>query len=581
MMTKKYSMIMIIMLFVIIVAIALPVSAQEPAKPEPPSRVVQEATEETQDRQNRLPEFELPEFIITGRATFRLPPVHKPKAEEQYVYVAEVPERMSVIGRELDTAPVDIPSKSFGEFPQLPVTQNGMLKLGYGRFNSPHIQGWTNFRTDPWDIAAKVRFYDTIGYEPFAKGYEFDAQATAGYRLPDDMIIIGGGRTYFTLGIINKKYNLKQNPLIVDDPDETVHAIWKREHRSGYMEAGISSGTMFPFTYEINFGWRGSTIEDVDIDPVNDDEVYTRISTLGYLNNIRVTGDFQFIVNYIERSVPTGDPNYLRGGLKALIPFAGDRLSLEAGVTVFYTRPSNDDFTNITYPFAEIRYSLFPEMVIFGRYSPEVIHRSLMGLRSINPYVSASTMIYHSDKTVDVSGGFFYTPSKKLQLHTYAGYQRIKFYPAFDLLLERGMFVVDYRGTTSIASLGTDVTYAFSPKDLITAQVILRKSKNNHYDKVVPYLAPVEAAAMYTRELLPRLRGTVGLEMLGARRATFSGSDSDLDAFANMTIDFQYQFHDIFGIYLSIDNLLDHNYNRYVNYPVRPFYIEGGIQIVW
>jgi hypothetical protein len=568
-----------IMLIILVVFLMSPVHTQEQTKPEPPTREAPGTAGESQDRQERLPEFELPEFIITGRATFRLPVVHKPKVDEQYVYVAEIPARMKVTGRELDTTPVDLPSKSFGEFPKLPIIQRGMLRLGYGRFNSPHILGWTNFRGDPWDAALKLRYFGTEGYRSFAEGYDFDVLGTAGYRLQDNLAVMGGARTYLTIGFTNIKYHLRQNPLI--PVQEFEQNIWERRYRSGVTEAGISSGTGLPFTYEFNVGWRGSTIEDIDSDPVNDDEVYTRLTTLGYVQDVRITGDFQFIVNYIERIVPTADPNYLRGGLRALIPLVKDRLTVEAGGTVFYTRPSNDEFTTVIKPFADIRYSLLGTLVLYTRYEPEVIHRSLTGLRSMNPFVSAMSAIWHSDETVDVSGGVFYTPSKRLQLHAYVGYQRIKFYPAFDLLLERGMFVVDYRGTTTITSLGTDITYSLSPRDLITTQIVFRQSKNNFYDKTVPYLAPFEIAAVYTREFLPQLRGSVGLELLGDRRATFSGRHDALDAFANVTLDVQYQFHNIIGLYLSIDNMLDHTYDRYISYPARPFYIEGGIQLVW
>ncbi len=579
-MNKSAAMIRSIGLLLILIFLSgIHLAAQEQEKPEPPARQTPATAEQTREGQERLPEFELPEFVITGRATFRLPPVQKPKASENYVYVAEVPDKMPAGAREIDTTPVDLPDKSFGEFADTPLLQNGFARLGYGRFNSPHASGWTHFTSGQWDASAQLDYFDTRGFEPFAEGKRFDGRITGGYRFDQAIPFIGGGRTFLTMGLLNNDYYLKQNPIYVPlgfDP-----LLTGRKLRSGLTEIGLTSGPGLPFDYEFRFGWRGSTIEDEQSAETSDDEITTRLKTLGYISDIRLQSEFLFIVNYLDRVVPSADPNFLRTTVKALVPLAGERLHLELGGSVYYIRPSNADFSTLFKPFGELRFTPAGAISLYARFEPQVLHRSLYQLREMNPYVSASSIIRHAEESVNLSGGIIFTPSKKLQLHGYAAYLEIEDYPTFDLLLERGMFTVDYTGTTSIASLAGEMVYSATSRDLITAQLVIRRAKNSFYETTVPYLPAFEAAAVYTRDFSARIRGSAALEILGARRPNFSGAWNDLDAFANISLDVQYRFHNIMGVYLSVDNMLDHTYSGFIGYPMRPFYIEGGIQLVW
>lgn len=576
------------------------VFTQEQERPTPPPRETRmpeaDRIEREEPQRDRLPEFELPEYVITGRATFRLPYIHKPKITEQNIYIAEVSETMESIDRDVETTPIDLPTKSFGEFRTVPAMQHGQVRLGYGRFNTPAVSGWANYRSGAWDVSGRLSYLNTEGHELYAEGYDLDGRLQFGYRIPREApTLVRGGRPHLIIGFEGLKHGLFRPAMGVD---LNGFDLRKRTFRSSYSEIGFQSGTDAPFEFDFTFGWRGSTLEneehpvdngEVNIPQLNDDEVYSRLTTLGYIEAVRFRSSIEYIVNNLDfdTEAELNNPHFFKGAATALFPVVQDYMTLELGGSLYSTRHTHSDFESFVKPFIELRVSPVQSFTVYGRYAPEVIHRSLYSLHHYYPYTGwwapdegQQVMIMPSDEKINVAAGVEFIPHRQLNVHAYAHYREIEAYPGFHSMNSYGTLNLTYLGTTTLFSINADIRYALTDRDILTTQTSLRYTTNDHFDSSVPFIAPVEIAAMYTHEFEFGLRASAGFEFLSSRRAAYLAGDSDaLGTLVNLNLDVQYQFHNIMGVYMKLDNVLNHSYERYYTYSARPFYVEGGIQL--
>lgn len=577
---------------IILLLVSSSAHAQEPERPTPPPRETEipDRIEREEPDRERLPEFELPEYVITGRATFRLPYVHKPKITEQDIYIAEVSEQMTGIDRSIETSPIDISTKTFGEFRTLPSVQHGQIRAGYGRYNTPAVSGWANYRSGDWDVSARLSYLNTDGHLPFAEGYDLDGRFQLGYRLSGDVpAIIRGARSHLTIGFEGLKYGFHLGEMTGPDRIPVI----PRTFRTGYTEIGFQSGADAPFDFDFMLGWRGSTVED-KVDTVfrfNDDELYLHLSTLGYIEAVRFESDIEYIYNNIdiEGRNDLNNPQYFKGTVTALIPITQNYVTLELGGSLYSTRHTRSDNELSIKPIVEVRFMPLQAVAVYGRYAPEVIHHSLYSLQRFHRYINwwsrnmvapVEPLIMPSDENINVIAGVEYNPHRGLNINAYTQYRTVDAYPAFGSIDVFGAHRLIYTGTSTLISVNADVRYAFTDRDIVTTQASIRYTNNDSFELSVPYIAPVEVSAMYTREYPFGLRASAGFEFLSSRRAAYLTGDSNaLDTVVNLNLDVQYQFHDIMGVYMKVDNLLDQSYKRYYMFPARPLYVEGGIQI--
>jgi hypothetical protein len=585
-----------VMSIIIIICTIGMINAQE--RPSPPPRETEiretERIEREDPERERLPEFELPEYVITGRATFRLPYVQKPKITEQNIFIADVSETMTGVNRDIDTTPVDLPTKSFGEFRTIPTAQHGQVQIGYGRFNTPVVSGWANLRSGPWETSLRLFYLNTEGHEPYFSGYDVDGRLQFGYRIPQEAPpFVRGGRPYFTTGFEGFKYGLYNQmisgPSIPGFPDPFDQR--KRTFRTAYSEIGYRSGTEIPFDFDFALGWRGSTLDDDEQAPVprlNDDELYLHMNTLGYIQAVRFRTHLEYIVNKLdfESEDELNDLGFFRGSVTVLFPVVEDFMTLELGGSFYATRHTHNDYTSSIKPVIEARLMLTGSMTAYGRFAPEVIHNSLYSLHHYNPYTGwwanppRVFEIMASEEKINASAGLEFVPHRRLTVHAYSRYRKVEAYPGFYSLDTFGEHMITFLGTSTLFSVNADVRYAVTDRDIVTMQTSLRYTKNDFFETSIPYVAPVEIAAMYTREFPIGLRTTAGIEFLSTRRAAYEEGDSEaLGTLVNLSLDVLYQFHNIVGLYVRLDNIVNQSYERYFTYPARPFYIEGGIQL--
>ncbi len=580
----------VICIIITLVTVSTGYTQERPTPPPRETRIPEtDRIEREEPQRERLPEFELPEYVITGRATFRLPYVHKPKITEQNIYIPEVAETMTGVDRDIETTPVDLPTKSFGEFRTIPAMQHGQARLGYGRFNTPVVSGWAHYRSGSWDASGRLFYLNTEGHETFFEGYDVDGRFQFGYRVPQEApALVRGGRPYLTIGFKGLKYGLYQAA-----GPEPFPLIQDRIFRTSYSEIGFQSGTEAPFDFDFTFGWRGSTLEDEFGEPVtqiNDDEVYIRLHTLGYIESVRFRSSIEYIVNNLDfdNEEELNDPHYFKGTATAFFPVVEEYITLELGGSIYSTRHTHSEYESSVKPFVELRMMPLRSVTVYGRYAPEIIHRSLYSLQNIYPYLrwqaimpEQQVAVIPSDEKINATAGVEFVPHRQLNINAYTQYREIEAYPAFHSLDDYyRSFYLTYLGTSKLFSISADVRYAFTERDILTTQTSLRYTTNDYFDSSVPHVAPVEIAAIYTREFSPDMRASAGLEFLSSRRAAFKTADSDaLGTFVNLSLDVQYQFHNIMGVYMKLDNILNQSYERFYTYPARPLYIEGGIQI--
>jgi len=560
--------------FFLLLLISSPaVLAQE--KKEPPQRRVEvgRGADTSVAREAKLPKIDLPEFEITGREIIQLPPAGK--SDQSDVGALELdPSKLATPGEKKEGVSRAKNTAAFGESL---LSYDGKLNLGYGRFKSPSGELWFGKKYDEGDFGVHGRYYSHDAFVPHANASSGLLDATGGLYLPRRLRLLGGSKFYGNANYAAAKYRFYGTPT----------PSLERTSSSFQIGAGLKGRPDAPLVFGSSVSLRRLTLEDKDRS--REDELSIAALASGELGGFQTKGDFLYAVDYLEQTVPSRDPYFLRAsaGFRRLF---FSKLDLSVGASVYSYRNSAGRRSSKFYPALNVQYFLKPEVTLFAQFEPVVERNSLSALLSSNPYVGNDVSIAHRDAFVNMMGGLQFELLNRGSARVYMKYQRVRDFPIYvdpstlvyitAVPIPYRDWVVLYDGTTKFFSLSGEIQLNLTSADRLTGTVTILGSKNSATDHRVPYFAPVMISSQYSHRFPFGLATHLSGQFLSQRPIDLHDSQQ-LSSFFLLSARGEYQVLRNISLSLHLNNIFNEHYSTWNLYQELPFTIRGEVSVRW
>ena len=243
------------------------------------------------------------------------------------------------------------------------------------------------------------------------------------------------------------------------------------------------------------------------------------------------------------------------------------------------------------YPRVTVSYSLLNDLIIpFIGIRGGLNQNTYSSLNSVNPYVLTNLVLENENKPYDLFFGVRGGITKRMTYGISASFAKIN---------NRAFFVTD----TSYAKLGNQFYLVYDSLNLTSIEANLsyqmnEKLKIDGVGRFNSYEMKNEARAWNLPQLQFILRGTYNLydkfliradlTMESGRMAKVTGPGSGvltennqyfipLGFLADGNLGVEYRYNKRVSAFLQINNIASQRYSRWLNYPVMPIQIMGGI----
>ncbi len=239
------------------------------------------------------------------------------------------------------------------------------------------------------------------------------------------------------------------------------------------------------------------------------------------------------------------------------------------------------------YPILDVNVNLVPEVLtVFAGIDGGVQKHSYLELSELNPWIGSTTPLMW-DRMFKAYGGIRGNISQKVNFSAQVYWQ--KFNDMFFFInVQDGMSspLLPYNKFTAVYDEGSlfgitgEVTYSASDKlNLLVKAELNTYSLDSLSEAYHKPSSKVKLGVSY--KVTEKITIWSELYYYGKRTAldlsTLPESNVDLDAFIDLNAGIDYKLTDSFSVFLSINNILNTDYQRYYNYPVHGIQIMGGL----
>ena len=550
--------------------------AQE--KKEPPSRSVQVEEKDSVGTlaEKKLPKIDLPEFVITGRERVDLPLSSKlEQADEQGTQL--YPSRLMMLGDKESGGLAELSEKSGTLRFRNSENFDGMLNLGYGRFNLTYGEAWYGKRFVEGDFGIHGNYQAHNAYVDHADASEGSFDASGGLYLPQRLALLGGSEVTGQFAYEGKKYQFFGSPT----------PSLQRTLNNFQVGLSLHSASLTPFTYGSSVRLRRLTLRDKD--QSREDDLSLGLRANGEAAGWQLRGELNYDADFLDQSIPGNDPHYLKvtGGFRKLL---FSNLDLSGGIVFYLYRNSDSGFKSRVYPDLMVQYYLDRQLTLFMQFEPSVERNSLLRAVSENRYIGNDVQINHQGVYVDFASGVQFDILSRGTGRVYFKYQSIRDFPLYidpstlNYVLifptPYADWAVRYDGTTRLSSLNGEVLVDMTKMDHVSGTMTILSTNNSFTGDRVPYLAPVTITGSYLHQFAFGLSTQVAVSLVGERPIGLSGGPM-LSSYFLLNASAEYVFGKGFSIFLRLNNIFDEHYSIWNRYQELPFSVLGGITVKW
>ncbi|MDQ3395349.1 MAG: hypothetical protein M3512_14725, partial [Bacteroidota bacterium] len=230
------------------------------------------------------------------------------------------------------------------------------------------------------------------------------------------------------------------------------------------------------------------------------------------------------------------------------------------------------------YPHANVEYDIAPEFTAYAGLDGDIQRTSLAGFVTENPFLAPSVDLLHTNKSMEFYGGI---KGKLMESLTFkvgvsaGNYNNMHFFTnseadssKFDILYDPKSVMINLIG--EISFFKTDVFRTSVRGDLYdySTSVIAE-----------PWHRPThKLSVLSTYNIFDKIHLSGDLNLLGGIRAKNLMTDEavDLKGIVDLSLKADYLFSEKFSVFLSFNNILSRNYERYLYYPSRGLVVMGG-----
>jgi TolA-binding protein len=258
---------------------------------------------------------------------------------------------------------------------------------------------------------------------------------------------------------------------------------------------------------------------------------------------------------------------------------AASRLLVNASIQLFWFDNGIGNTTSLC-PSVDIAYQINEQHRLIGDFSSRIEPVNLGRLIKENQYLSASAGVTPTNIKGVIELGLCSEWTSRWQSKVSIQYSAMEKYPYFSDSNGSGVWNLTYGGETRILTFLTEMVAKLTVNDYFCSSIQLRSSEDSFWGKELPYFPLLEAGCRASHEFGEHLTLEADAKYVGNRNGAFTGNVKVSEyVLINTRVD--YRILETAILALSIKNLMNSTYERWLGYQELPRTISASIQIQW
>ncbi len=501
-------------------------------------------------QEDKNPNVELPDFVITGRDVIVVRRVDKIPVDmvstvsEEYLKPAIKPEKLEVL--EISN-PVerDLSILDSADY------HRGFISVESGRYKLPAGEINYTFPFERGMLHGIISGLNQLEYVNNSDRQSIFGALKFNYLLPIDGHFIPG--TKITLGGKHDKNIFKFFGSTKPDLKRTLNI--------GTANAGIQNLFMKQFIFDLNFAGDFTYLDDAEFtESLLSTNAFARFQTENF--GLGIKGNFQ------NQSLRTDSLTDVSSNFVFLRPSFSlelfDKVKAEFGFSF-----NNSEGNKFSALFAAAGVELAENFILLGEYSPEAEFITAGKLMRGNYYFTQQTIQniflkkknkikavvkYEHDKYYQIDGGIEYYKAENLPYY---------FNPN-----QSGFFEIATTSATNL-NLFLNLIYHMGPYGILYSSFDYIKTENLN-NKQIPYYPIFKASLSYGYDFSNVLRADASVKYLSDRYADLRNT-AKLKSFFNLGFKITYVLREQFLLTLEVENILNTKRYLWQGYQEKPF----------
>jgi hypothetical protein len=321
--------------------------------------------------------------------------------------------------------------------------------------------------------------------------------------------------------------------------------------------------------YKLNFNIRNTT----DAYNVREFEAAVNLDT-----KYRITDNLRVLVPtdlYFTRLQDDGSLSRNVARVKPQLQYRNETFTVTAGLNLVSQNDTTPDLSSINlYPVAEAQVTIAEAVTVFGGITGDMQRNTFRQIVDENPFVNSRLQIFNTSKSSEIYGGLKRQLGGALAFDvraSFARYRNMYFY--VNSPRDSSRFDLIYNGDfTGVFNLSTELSYDAGKRFRISGKADFYRYNVENVEQ--PWHRPTFTATVVGRfAATDKLFFNTEVYYLGGiqARAPVTNRAVSLDAIADLNLRGEYLFLEKFSAYLSLNNLLSSQYQRFLYYPNRGF----------
>jgi hypothetical protein len=562
------------------------------------------------DARVRYPQFDVPEYTITGEDSRRLNQAQRP------LFVAEgesADSRSAGIGRRDRTVMAGDPKNPGYDGATAPFSAG--LRMGYGTFRMPFFDGWIGQGFLNADVMLSAGFRS-------GGGHVRNADHQHAYNTLSGGVALGGTRVTGSFGVDGSGYRAYGSKLA-----EQWRMVTSISADAELRSIRLGNVRIIPGMHV-----RGTSLEDL---------VKSQETQLGFdfrvhadMGRITVLGDASFWSSAYTATMPgyssvsaatmpgsssvsaatmpgsssvsaatmpgsssvsaatmPGSSSASAATMPVYSPYlitvgtkvrAGltDVIDVEGGVTVGSERGTDRGSEGWIDPHFGVFWRPATGVTTYLRFEPSVQCASLRSILIENPYLVNAPHLRNRRTLTHLVAGADYRPDPGLRSGVFVRYDRIKNMPVFVDKDSAGFWTPFYSDRVTVIGLEGNLAIDISDKDMINVSLVVRRTKDTATDLTVPYQPDLELDVQSVHRFPSGLRLMPNMRLIGSRY-TDPENQRALPAYLDIGLRMEYIVTPSFRLSFSLGNIVDADRTLWEGYAGIPRTAELGAEYTW
>lgn len=256
-------------------------------------------------------------------------------------------------------------------------------------------------------------------------------------------------------------------------------------------------------------------------------------------------------------------------------------LKVKAGLKVAYENDTIDSKNVHIYPDIEASYPITPTLDVFASLTGGIEKVSLQSLSYENLWLAPNVPIFHSNKTIDFTGGIRARLGSKVSAHAGLSMATLKNYYYFVTTeTDQSKFDVVYDNGAGTRRVNLFVALGYVQSE--TAKFMLRGDFFGYKTSTLAeawHRPTYRLAANGSYNVYDKILLSADVIAQGGMKAFDPATDKTvkLDAAFDLNFKAEYIFSQSFSVFVQLNNIISNKYPVFLNYPVRGFQATAGI----